>query len=304
MDGVPPGIPLDKEDFMEALERRKPKAKGTTPRKEKDEPQIATGVFNGVTTGAPLFVHFENLNVRSKDYSAFKQTPRPGHADFVAAEKFKGYNDYRGGGHFSGRLTLALVTAGVLAKKIIPNMAIQATVIQVGGSTHIAETIEEVMREGDSVGGLVECRCQGLPVGLGEPFFDALESYIAHLSFAIPAVKGIEFGSGFRAAQMRGSEHNDALIDRSGTTITNHSGGINGGLSNGNELVFRIAVKPTSSISKVQRSYNFEKEERTDLQVTGRHDACIALRVPVVLESIAAIALADLSMIHRTRSRP
>ncbi len=298
MDGVPAGIQLSESDFMEDLGRRKSGAKGTTPRKEDDLPSIVSGVCDGCTTGAPLAVVFHNNNTRSSDYSSFREIPRPGHADFVASVKHNFFNDIRGGGHFSGRLTLCLVAAGVVAKKIIAPVNVSAEIIELGGLplSRAAEwnsIIDAVVAEGDSVGGVVECRCFNIPVGLGEPFFDSMESQIAHLAFSIPAVRGIEFGDGFAAARMKGSEHNDCYIDKEGHTATNGAGGINGGITNGNPVVFRIAVKPTSSISKKQTSFNFITEQMEEFSVKGRHDACIALRCPVVVEAAAAIAIAD-----------
>lgn len=296
IDGCPPGIPLTENDFDADLGRRKAGATGTTPRTEDDTPQIATGTFNGFTTGAPLTILFANQNVRSGDYSNLIKTPRPGHSDFVAYKRFKGFNDYRGGGHFSGRLTLGLVAAGVMAKKLISPASVSAKLIRAGGDAHIEKAVAEAMASGDSVGGLVECRAINIPLGWGEPFFDSVESVIAHLAFAVPAIKGIEFGSGFAAAAMKGSEHNDPILDDSGKTATNNAGGITGGLTNGNELVFRVAVKPTSSISKKQSTFSIESGKMEELEVKGRHDACIALRVPVVIEAITAIALADLKL--------
>ena len=296
MDGVPAGIPLCCEDFLADLDRRRSGAKGTTPRKESDIPHIVSGVFDGCTTGAPVAVVFENENTISKDYSLFREIPRPGHADFTAQVKHNFFNDIRGGGHFSGRLTLALVAAGVVAKKIAGNIKIEARITHIAGydSPQMWEkALEETMCEGDSVGGIVECTCTNVPAGLGEPFFNSLESEIAHLAFAIPGVRGIEFGDGFAAAAMKGSEHNDCFIDTDGHTATNGAGGINGGISNGNPIVFRIAVKPTSSISKIQKTANFITGEMEDFSIKGRHDACIALRCPVIVEAIAAIVLAQ-----------
>ena len=296
MDGVPAGIPLCEEDFLADLDRRRSGAKGTTPRKESDMPHIVSGVFDGCTTGAPLAVVFENQNTISKDYSQFREFPRPGHADFIAQVKHNFFNDIRGGGHFSGRITLTLVAAGVVAKKIIGNMNVNASIASIGGVADASQwdgILDAAMAEGDSVGGVVECVCTNVPPGLGEPFFDSLESEIAHLAFAIPGVRGIEFGDGFAAAAMKGSEHNDCFIDSEGHTATNGAGGINGGISNGNPIVFRIAVKPTASISKVQRTANFITGEIEDFSVKGRHDACIALRCPVIVEAIAAIVLAQ-----------
>ena len=296
LDGVPPGIPLAEHDFMADLNRRKAGAVGTTPRQEDDSPEIVTGVFNGHTTGAPLTIIFANMNVRSGDYSNLVKTPRPGHSDFVAYKRFKGFNDYRGGGHFSGRLTLGLVSAGVVAKKIVAPVETNARLIRAGGSDNIEQAVAEALAAGDSIGGLVECRAVNIPLGWGEPFFDSVESVIAHLAFAVPAIKGIEFGSGFAAAAMKGSEHNDPILDETGKTATNNAGGITGGLTNGNELVFRVAVKPTSSISKKQTTFSIESGKMEELEVKGRHDACIALRVPVVIEAITAMALADLKL--------
>ncbi len=295
-DGVPAGLSLTPEDFAADLDRRRAGAKGTTPRKEADIPRLASGVFQDRTTGAPLTILFENKNIRSKDYSQVRRQPRPGHSDFVAHEKYGGYNDYRGGGHFSGRLTLGLVSAGVIAKKLLPDIQITAQLIEAGGQADIEQAISKALREGDSIGGIVECRVSGLPVGWGEPFYDSVESVIAHLVFAVPAMKGVEFGAGFSAASMTGSQHNDNILDDTGRTETNHAGGINGGITNGNELIFRVAVKPTSSISKNQTTLDKETGSTSDLSIKGRHDACIALRVPVVIEAITAIALADLAM--------
>lgn len=299
IDGVPAGLSLSESDFEEDLTRRKPGKVGATPRKEADKPNITSGVFRGTTTGAPLAVFFLNENTISSDYGNLVNWPRPGHSDFVASKKYKGFNDYRGGGHFSGRLTLPLVAAGVVAKKILGNVIVSAKLISAGGSENIDEAVDQVVSSGDSIGGIVECRVKNLPVGLGEPFFDSIESVISHLVFAIPAIKGVEFGSGFAAAKMTGSQHNDSIIDASGRTKTNHSGGINGGISNGNELVFRVAVKPTSSISLGQETFNYETQRIENLEVKGRHDACIALRVPVVLEAVTSIALADLLLLNK-----
>lgn len=299
VDGCPPGIALTEADLLPDLARRKSGAKGTTPRTEADTPEFLSGIHNGHTTGAPITVIFRNTNVRSQDYESLRDTPRPGHADFTARAKFKGFNDPRGGGHFSGRLTVCLVAAGAIAKKVCKGISIEAALIEAGGSNDIEAAVDAALADGDSIGGIIECRATGIPVGLGEPFFNSVESVIAHLVFSIPAIKGIEFGSGFHAARMRGSEHNDSISDASGTTETNHAGGINGGITNGNGLVFRIAVKPTSSISLPQQTVNLRTGESERLEVRGRHDACIALRVPVVAEAVTAIALADMLMLHR-----
>ena len=299
IDGVPPGINIKEEDFTDDILRRKSGAKGTTPRIEKDQVNIESGVYNDFSSGAPILLTFENSNTRSEDYSRLKKTPRPGHADYISSIKYKGFNDPNGGGQFSGRMTLPIVAAGVIAKKILKESKFKAELIEVGASKDIESTIDNVLKNGDSVGGIVECRVDNLPQALGEPFFDSVESLISHLMFSIPAVKGIEFGSGFQASKMKGSEHNDVYLDEKGTTKTNNSGGINGGLTNGNQLVFRVAVKPTSSISKEQETYNSESGEIDKLSVKGRHDACIALRFPVILESVAALVLADLFLTNR-----
>jgi chorismate synthase len=295
IDGCPAGLPLDASDFTTDLERRKGgMQKGTTPRKEDDAPIFVSGLFNGKTTGAPLTILFENRNTRSADYEKIRSIPRPGHADFVAHEKFGGHEDYRGGGHFSGRLTVCLVAAGVVAKKLLKNISIEARITEIGGEPDVEAGLQKAIDAKDSVGGIVECTVKGLPIGLGEPFFDSLESMLAHAVFSIPAIKGIEFGAGFSAAKMLGSEHNDAIADASGKTATNHAGGVVGGISNGNDLVFRVVVKPTSSTPKEQSSWNWETRQVENFSVKGRHDLCIALRVPPVLEAATALVLADL----------
>lgn len=298
IDGCPAGLELNEVDFKSDLQRRKSGAPGTTPRIEPDLPRFLSGVFEGRTTGAPLNIMFENANTRSSDYSSVKVSPRPGHADFVASIKYGGFQDYRGGGHFSGRLTLGLVAAGVVAKKLLKGLSINARLTEAGGSADIQRALNKAMEEKDSIGGMVECICTGLPLGLGEPFFDSVESLISHLVFSIPAIKAIEFGSGFRAAQMTGSEHNDNILSPEGKTETNHAGGINGGITNGNDVIFRVAVKPTSSISVKQHSINLKSNKVEEFSIKGRHDLCIALRVPPVLEAAAAIVLTDLFLIE------
>lgn len=304
IDGCPPGISMAVNDFTEDLERRKPGAKGTTPRKEDDIPQFISGVFNEKSTGAPITILFKNSNTRSGDYEKQRAVPRPGHADFVAHKKFGGFEDYRGGGHFSGRLTVAVVAAGVVAKKVIESLHnsassgekinIHARIVEIGGEQDVEKGLQKAIDEKDSIGGIVECIVSNLPIGLGEPFFDSAESLLSHAVFSIPAVKGIEFGAGFAAAKMFGSIHNDALINADGKTATNNSGGILGGITNGNDLVFRIVVKPTSSTPKEQQTLNVESGNIEPFSVKGRHDLCIALRVPVVLESVTAMVVADL----------
>ena len=375
IDGCPAGLPLTEDDFTTDIERRKGgMQKGTTPRKEDDNPIFLTGVFNGKTTGAPLTILFENKNTRSGDYEKQRAIPRPGHADLVAHQKFGGFEDFRGGGHFSGRLTVCLVGAGVVAKKILQHIrpvappppkggeadtqaqpvgetafhatiptkqfvgaektkanifgeatpdtissqseagavafpplggggAVVSTILEIAGLTNLEAGLQKAIDQKDSVGGIIECRVTGLPPGLGEPFFDSIESLLAHAVFAIPAVKGIEFGTGFAAARMFGVEHNDSIIDAAGTTATNHAGGVVGGITNGNELVFRVAIKPTSSTPKEQQTWNWESGQMDTFSVKGRHDLCIALRVPPVLEAVTAMVLADLFLLEQRVNR-
>ena len=304
IDGVPAGLPLKQEDFLEDLERRKGGSRGTTPRKEEDLPYIKSGVFNDRTTGAPITILFENNNTRSADYEKLREFPRPGHADFVATKKYGGFEDYRGGGHFSGRLTLNLVAAGVIAKKLLgAGITVTAKLKEVGGYADPEEGLEAAIAAKDSVGGIVECVVDGLPIGLGEPFFDSIESCLAHAAFSIPAIKGVEFGSGFAAARMKGLEHNDPIIDSTGKTATNHAGGVVGGITNGNQLVYRVAVKPTSSTPKEQNTLNIKSGEVETFSVKGRHDLCIALRVPVVLEAVTAMVLADFMLLEQRVGR-
>ncbi|MEP6684975.1 MAG: chorismate synthase [Parafilimonas sp.] len=300
IDGIPAGLSLTVEDFLEDIERRKGGTqKGTTPRQESDLPIFKSGVFNNKTTGAPLTILFENNNTRSTDYAKQRAVPRPGHADFVASKKFGGFEDYRGGGHFSGRLTVCLVAIGVIAKKLLKNISVKSTILEIGGEQDLERGLQKAITAKDSIGGIVECRINNLPLGLGEPFFDSAESLLAHAVFAIPAVKGVEFGAGFAAAKMFGSQHNDAIEDATGKTKTNNAGGIVGGITNGNELVFRIAIKPTSSTPKEQQTLNWETNQIENFSVKGRHDLCIALRVPVVLEAVTAMVLVDLMMLEQ-----
>jgi chorismate synthase len=302
LDGCPAGLSLTPEDFITDIERRKGGIqKGTTPRQESDLPIFKTGIFNNITTGAPITILFENNNTRSGDYEKLRAIPRPGHADFVAHEKFGGFEDYRGGGHFSGRLTVALVAAGVIAKKLLQILQteIRAEIKEIAGMVDIEAGLQKAIEAKDSVGGILECRVRNLPVSLGEPFFDSVESLISHAVFSIPAIRAIEFGTGFAAARMFGSQHNDAIADKTGRTVTNHAGGVVGGITNGNELVFRIAVKPTSSTPKEQETYNRETGTRELFSVKGRHDLCIALRVPVVLEAVTALVLTDLLLMEQ-----
>lgn len=297
VDGCPAGLALTADDLLPDLERRKGgKQKGTTPRQEADYPFFKSGTFNDKTTGFPIAIFFENNNTRSEDYAKQRSIPRPGHADWVAHQKFGGHEDYRGGGHFSARLTTGLVAAGAIAKKLMPGISIHAEVTEIGGEKDLEKGLQNAIDAKDSVGGLVECRVTGLPVGLGEPYFDSVESVLAQMMFAIPAVRGIEFGTGFAAAKMFGSEHNDAIEDMSGKTRTNHAGGVVGGISNGNELLFRLAIKPTSSTPKEQNSLNWDTAQTENFSIKGRHDLCVALRAPVIVEAATAIVLADLML--------
>lgn len=299
IDGVPPGIAVRPEEFLPDLKRRQSGSRGTTPRQEPDLPEILSGVFNGMTTGAPVTMITRNTNKISSDYDDFKKVPRPGHADFTSSVKYSGYSDMRGSGHFSGRITWGVVAAGVLAKKIAGSASINARLISAGGSENIEKALDEAIASNDTIGGIIECRITTPPQALGEPFFYSLESAVSHIIFSIPAIKGIEFGAGFAAAAMRGSQHNDPFTGRDGKTATNNAGGINGGITNGNEICFRVVVKPTSSTGVDQETLDFEEGKMTTLRVRGRHDTCIALRMPVIVEAASAIALADLILIDR-----
>lgn len=313
LDGVPAGLELSEQDFKQDILRRKSGAKGTTPRVEEDKPQIVSGVFEEHTTGAPLAIVFKNNNTHSSDYEQFAAMPRPGHADLTAAIKWDDCQDPRGSGHFSGRLTLPIVAAGVVAKKVLadatilddtPVNEINARIVEIGGvylemtegpdmSVEAQKVLEQAIKDGDSIGAVVECVVPDIDLGYGEPFWDSVESVISHAIFSIPGVRGIEFGDGFKAAAMRGSEHNDP-IGPDGRPLKNGAGGVNGGITNGAPIVFRVAFKPTSSISCPQQTFNFQTGEMDTLAVKGRHDACFALRTPVIVEAMTAIALADL----------
>ena len=300
IDGCPAGLPIQESDFIEDTERRKGGVqKGTTPRKEDDLPIFKSGIFKGFTTGAPITILFENNNTRSEDYDKHREVPRPGHADFTAHAKYGGFEDYRGGGHFSGRLTVCLVAAGVIAKKLLAKtnaIKVHSTILEIGGETDLDKGLQVAIDAKDSIGGIVDCTASNLPIGLGEHFFDSVESMLAHAVFSIPAVRGIEFGTGFAAAKMFGVNHNDAILDASGKTSTNHAGGIVGGITNGNDLYFKIAIKPTASTPKEQQSWNWESNIVEPFSVKGRHDLCIALRVPVVLEAVTSMVLVDLML--------
>ena len=295
LDGVPEGIELKEADFARDLARRAPGAAGTTARREPDEVQIVSGVYDGHTTGAPLTIVIPNTDARPGDYQDFDAVPRPGHADYVAAVKWDWANDPRGGGHFSGRLTAPLVAAGTVAKKVLDGMDIHAELVEIGGCPDRERwpaLIAGTEADGDSLGGIIDCTVGNVPIGLGEPFFDSVESLISHAAFSIPGVRGIEFGDGFRAAAMKGSEHNDPFGPLG--PEKNGAGGANGGITNGAPLHFRVAVKPTSSIAKAQKTWNFAEEKQTTLHIRGRHDVCFAQRVPVIVEAVTAIVLADL----------
>lgn len=306
IDGCPAGLPIAPGDLAADLERRKGGIlKGTTPRQEEDIPIFKSGVFNGKTTGFPITILFDNKNTRSEDYQKQRSIPRPGHADWTAHQKFGGHEDYRGGGHFSARLTAGIVAAGAIAKKLLrfTDTAISAAVTEVGGDTDTERGLQKAIDAKDSVGGIVACVVTGLPAGLGEPWFDSVESVLAHMLFAIPAVKGVEFGAGFKAAAMFGSEHNDAILTMQGVTKTNYAGGIVGGISNGNELMFRLAIKPTSSTPKEQESLNWDTGQVEKFSIRGRHDLCVALRAPVIVEAVTAIVLADFLLLEQKIKR-
>jgi len=278
------------------LDRRKGGQPGTTARAEPDEPELLSGVYRGRTTGAPIAIVIRNHHARSRDYAPLRDKPRPGHADLTGHIKSRGYADPRGGGHFSGRITAPLVAAGAIARALLRPVQLASRLLEAGGRQDAVAAAQEAGAAGDTIGGLVECRVTGLAAGIGEPFFDSLESQLAHAIFAIPGIKGVEFGAGFAAAQMVGSELNDPILDVRGRTETNHAGGINGGLSNGNDILFRVAVRPAASISLPQRTVDLGTGSPVEIAITGRHDPCIALRVPVVVEAVTAIVIADLSL--------
>ena len=322
LDGLPAGIPVDLDELQSFLNRRAPgRNDWSTPRREEDRPEFLCGLKDGFTCGAPLSAIIRNSNTRPKDYSQLKITPRPGHADYTAEVKYRGFQDYSGGGHFSGRLTAPLCIAGGIVKQALKErgIAVDARIKAIAGivdaspfaasvagkefpvaddkiGEQMREVIAKARAEGDSVGGVVECVVRGLPAGIGEPMFDGLENQIARMVFAIPAVKGIEFGAGFAAAGLRGSENNDAFCVQDGRieTVTNNAGGILGGISTGMPVVFRAAIKPTPSIAKEQQSVNLNSMEPSALRIEGRHDPCIVPRAVPVIEAAAAIAITDL----------
>jgi len=335
IDGCPPGLTIDTDEIQKELDRRRP---GSGPlvsqRFEADKVQIRSGIFDGKTTGAPITLTISNTDVDSSSYEDIRHTPRPGHADYTARVKYDGHNDYRGGGTFSGRMTAALVMSGSIAKSILNEFGIEivAHAIQIGSvnlqhkvsvqdirektyttatrcadiktSREMESEISTIHAEGDSIGGVVECQILDMSAGIGEPFFDSVESLLSHAMFSIPGVKGIEFGSGFQGASKLGSENNDAptILDGKVTWSKNDSGGIMGGISNGAPILFRVAIKPTPSISKSQKSVNLETMAETSLQVGGRHDPCIVPRAVPVIEGLAAVAMVDLMLRNRVRN--
>jgi len=327
LDGIPAGLPVDFEKLQEFLNRRAPGQNDwSTPRKEEDRPEFLGGILDGFTCGAPIAAIIRNMNTRSGDYNNLKDCPRPGHADYTAQIKYGGFHDAAGGGHFSGRLTAPLCIAGGLCKQWLEEIGIHiaARIVAIGGETddfdldpvnpqidligtdfpvfspaageRMRQKIAEARAEGDSVGGIIECYITGLPAGLGEPMFGGVESRIAQIIYGIPAVKAVDFGAGYSAGYMRGSQCNDTYTIKDGViqTLTNHAGGIQGGITNGMPVIFQTAIKPTPSISRPQQSVSLSKGEITVLEIKGRHDPCIVPRAVPVVEAAAAIAIYDL----------
>lgn len=301
-DGLPCGFKIDMQKLQIFLDRRAPGRNTlTSKRSENDKPEFVSGLFDGKTCGAPIAALIYNEDVKSEDYDDIKDSPRPSHADFTAQCKFRGYQDYRGGGHFSGRLTAALCVAGGIAIQMLERngITVKAALETVyGNSSGIDELIAEAIAEGDSLGGNIVCSIEGLPCGVGEPMFDGLENRISQAVFAIPAVKGIEFGDGFHLSELRGSEARDEYIMSDGKiAITgNHNGGILGGISTGETVTFRVCIKPTPSISMPSKSVSFSRGENVELKISGRHDPCIAVRAVPCIEAAAAIAVLDLML--------
>ncbi|MBA7555399.1 Chorismate synthase [subsurface metagenome] len=323
IDGCPAGLPVSEEDIQREVDKRKPTSPVATTRAEEDKVEMLSGIFNGHTTGAPICLLIWNKDIDSSEYERGRFLPRPGHADYTADMKYGDFNDFRGGGRFSGRITATFVMAGAIAKKLLSVIGIEvlAHTVEIGGlkaqskgldeirqadqnplkcadpdaAKEMLKLIEQAKGEGDSVGGIIEGMALNVPVGLGEPVFDTLEGDLAKAFFAIPAVKGVEFGSGFAAAGKRGSENNDPFVIRDGkiVTTTNNAGGILGGISNGMPIVVRIAVKPTSSIAKSQETVDMKKMESASLEVKGRHDVCIVPRAVAVVESMVAVTLCE-----------
>ncbi len=301
IDGLAAGIDVDNEFIAHQLELRRPKAQISTPRAEKDNFKILSGVYEGKTTGTPICIVIPNEDTKSKDYGDIRFKMRPSHADFTANEKYHGFEDFRGGGHFSGRITAALVAAGAIIISALRNKGIfiESRITRLGGIEYprdIKDIILEAKAKGDSVGGVIETVVTGMPTGVGEPWFDSVEGMLSHAVFSIPAVKGIEFGSGFSIADMLGSEANDPFraVDGKIVTETNNNGGINGGITNGMPIVFRTAIKPTPTIFKEQNTVDIRDKSNTTLIAKGRHDPCIVPRVGIVLDSVTALVLCDL----------
>ena len=325
LDGLAPGIQVKEDEIAEKLRLRRPSGSISTKRVEPDHFRIVSGVFNGATTGTPVCILIPNENTKSKDYSGTRSLARPGHADYTAYCKYHGFEDYRGGGHFSGRITAALVAAGAIALSAlegkgiligthiarcagIPDrgfMDLQEDIRNLSGTSFavldneaagkMREAMEQAAKEGDSVGGILETAVTGLPAGVGEPWFDSLESVLSHALFSIPAVKGVEFGDGFALSDLRGSDANDCFAVQDGriTTRTNHNGGINGGISNGMPLLFRCAVKPTPSIYKEQDTADFFSRTEKKIVISGRHDPAIVHRARIVADCVTALVLCD-----------
>jgi chorismate synthase len=326
VDGCPAGLPLSERDIQRELDKRiPPQLEIVSARREKDVVEILSGIFNGFTTGAPICTLVWNKDFIPDEYDSMKDTPRPGHADYPVQIKYGTFNDYRGGGRFSGRITVAFIMAGAIAKKLLALFHIEALAytVEIGNvklrnglaieeirrntyktsvrcpdmtsAKEMEEAILKAKSEGDSVGGVVECTALNVPAGVGEPLFDSLDADMAKMLFDVPAVKGVEFGAGFKAARLRGSENNDSFAIRGGkiAALTNNAGGVLGGLSSGTPIVVRTAIKPTPSISKEQKTVNLSKMEETTIQVKGRHDPCIVPKAVPVIESSVAIVLAD-----------
>ena len=301
IDGIPAGISLDVSDFSHDLSARKPQKPSQTARVEADEPIIESGLFNGYTTGTPMLICFSNNNTQSKDYSNLVTQPRPGHADFVMNKKYNGYNDYRGGGHTSGRLTVGIVAAGVVAKKIT-NFQFETELVKLGTLTDMSkkeEYLDKIVENKDSVGGVVRITVKNVPIGLGEPYFYSLESAVSQILYSIGAVKGVSFGVGFDGCELLGSQYNDSIIDSNGKTATNNNGGVNGGVSNGNDIIINVFVKPTPSIYKEQFTFDFKTGQVESLEIKGRHDNAIVERAMIVLENAVSIALCDLFLLSK-----
>ncbi len=303
IDGVPAGLLIDQDELTNFLQRRKPHLKGTTPRKEGDIPDFKSGMQNNITTGAPILITFANANVHSANYDQVQDIPRPNHSDFVAKKKYHGFNDINGGGHFSGRLTVGLVAAGFIAKEIIHNIQIEAKLHKIGNKKDFDEILDTAIKNRDSLGAEIHCIVKNLPLALGEPFFDSVESLLAHAIFSIPGVKSLKFGLEKSPSKSFGSEYNDIIINESGKTKTNNSGGIVAGITNGNNLEFSVEVKPTASIAREQKSFSYKENKIVEFSIPGRHDVCFGLRVPVIIEAVTAIVLADLYLLRISEVR-